>query len=244
MNINKQKIAIIGFGRFGELLARILKPYGDIFVVTKRNVKIKGCRLIAYTDLTEMDWVIPAVPISSLEEVLKDIKPFLRRGSLLMDVCSVKVYPCRWLKKYAPKDVEILGCHPMFGPDSAKNGLKGLQIVVSPLRIKEKRLKEVLVIFKKIGLDIIKATPEEHDKQGSINLSLVHYIGRGLADSGFKDQKIKTAGFDKLMGINENVNNDTWQLFFDIQYFNPYSKKIRKNFLKSLQKIEKKINNK
>lgn len=242
--MKKPNIAIIGFGRFGALLAQILKPFGEISVVSSHKVVAAGIRQIDYSELKSMDWVIPAVPISSLETTLKEIRPHLKSGSLVMDVCSVKVQPCRWLKKHLPTDVEILGSHPMFGPDSAKNGLAGLQVVVCPLRISEKRMGEVLAVFRKLGLKIITATPEEHDKQGAFNLSLVHYLGRALPKSGVKHQPITTRGYERLLEISDNVNNDSWQLFFDMQLYNPYAKSTRQKLVKELGLIEQKIKDK
>lgn len=238
----KKNIVIIGYGRFGGLYAKILAPFGKIFVLSNHKVKDKNINLIDYPDLAKMDWIIVAVPISALEETLKKIKPFLKKGSLVMDVCSVKAYPCKLLKKHIPEDVEIIGTHPMFGPDSAKNGLENLQMVICPLRQSNKTLKELISVFKKLKLKIIRTTAEDHDKQGALNLSLVHYIGRALAESDFKKINITTAGYIRLAEIYENVNNDTWQLFLDMQKYNPYAKKVRKDFLKALEELEKKIN--
>jgi len=237
----KKNIAIIGYGRFGRLLSEILMPFGKISIVTDQKIRNKNLSLIEYPDLERMDWVIPAVPISALESTLKKIAPFLKKGSLVMDVCSVKVYPCKLLKKYVPEGVQIIGTHPMFGPDSAKNGLEGLQMVICPLRQTAKALREVRVAFSRLKLKIIQITPQDHDKQAAKNLALVHFIGRALKMIGVQKQKITTLGYERLLGINETVNNDTWQLFFDMQKYNPYAGKVRSDFLKGLLAFEKKI---
>ena len=144
------KIAIIGYGRFGRLLADILKPYGQVHVLTEKNLEDDGLKRIAKEDLKDMDWVIPAVPISALSDILLQIKDDLKPGSLLMDVCSVKVKPCEWLRECAPENVSLLGSHPMFGPDSAKDGIDGLQVVLVPLRISEDILNKVKNILHKV----------------------------------------------------------------------------------------------
>lgn len=239
--MQKKKIAIIGYGRFGSLLAKILKPYGKIFVINEVKINSKEITQIDYEQLISMDWIFLAVPTSALEEVLIKIKPFLRENSLVMDVCSVKVYPCKMMMKHLPKNVEILGTHPMFGPDSAKNGLQNLQMVLCPLRIKKQTLKDILQVFKNLKLKIIQTNPEMHDKQGAYNLSLVHFLGRGLGKMGLSQQEITTLGFQRLLAVNETVNNDTWQLFHDIQNFNPYAKKVRNDFLRALEFINKKV---
>lgn len=241
MSSKKLKIAIIGFGRFGKSLAEILAPYCQIFIISQKNINDKKFQQIDYSDLKNIDITIPAVPISVLKNTLKKINPFLKNGSLVMDVCSVKVYPCKWLRKYLPENIEILGSHPMFGPDSARKGLKGLQIIFCPLRISDEKFKEIKNIFQKLNLKIIEMIPEEHDKQSAISLVLVHFIGRALKNNQIKQQKISTLGFKKLLQACDNVTNDSWELFCDMNNYNPYAKKIRKKFIESLQKINLEI---
>ncbi|MFH1745244.1 MAG: prephenate dehydrogenase [bacterium] len=236
--MKKISFAIIGYGRFGELFAKILAPFGNVLIVSKR--KIKGVRQIKYNDLKNIDVVIPTVPISKFEEVIKKIAPHLKKKSLVMDVCSVKEIPCKIMKKYIPKSIEILGTHPMFGPDSTKNGLCGLQIAICPLRISKGTMSRTQKMFKKMGLKIIGTTPREHDRQAAKCLALVHFLGRGLAKA-IKKQNITSLGYERLLAVNETVNNDTWQLFFDMQHFNPYSARERKKFIQELKKIDQKI---
>ncbi len=235
-----RKIAIIGFGRFGELLAGILKDHGEIHIMSQSGHS-GAFPLIQKEQLGEMDWIIPAVPISALEDTLKEIASEIRPGTLVMDVCSVKVKPCEWLLKHMPSEVEVIGSHPMFGPDSAKNGLKGLQMVLCQLRSSEKTLEEVRELFGNLGLKLIETTPEEHDIQAANCLGLVHFLGRGLDEMKLKKQEITTMGFDRLLAVNETVANDTWQLFLDMQYYNPYAAGARQRLMEALAAVEAKI---
>lgn len=235
------KIAIIGYGRFGKLLSGILAPYGEIFISEKKPIRDKSINLIQQKELILMDWVILAVPISELEKILEDIKPHLKKGCLVMDVSSVKVHPCRWLKRHLPRQVEILGTHPMFGPDSAKDGLEGLKIVVCPVRISSNKLKELTRIFKDMKLEVIRTTPKKHDQEAAKSLSLVHFLGRALGMMKIGKQNITTLGYERLLLVNETVNNDSWQLFLDMHRYNPYARKIRRKFLEEAGKIDRKI---
>jgi len=235
-----KKIAIIGYGRFGQLLEKMLSPYGEVYI-TSRRVNVKINNRIQFSDLKNMDLVIPAVPISKFEEVVKSINPYLKQGSLVMDVCSVKVEPCRWLKKHIDKNIEILGSHPMFGPDSIKGGYENLQIVLCPIRISAKKLQLVKSIFRDLELKIISATPKEHDRQSAKSLALVHFVGRGLDSAKIKKQNISSLGFERLLTVNETVCNDTWQLFIDMTNYNPYAQVVRDKFIKSLISLNKKI---
>lgn len=242
MNNKKKKIAIIGHGRFGKLLAEMLLPFGEIMVVTSQENIDENFTKIDYSDLGAADWVIPSVPISTLEEVLQKINKIIKKGALVIDVCSVKVLPCKWLRENISEDIEIIGTHPMFGPDSAKNGFSGLQIVLCPLRISEENLDEMRNIFGKLELRITETTPEEHDRQVAKSLGLVHFLGRGLNRLGVGKQEISTVGFERLLAVNETVNNDTWQLFLDMHQYNPYTSEVREEFIAKLKQLNNEIN--
>jgi prephenate dehydrogenase len=239
-------IGIIGFSRFGQLLAKILKPYAEVIVCNRSDKSLEakelGVEWSSLEQVSQCDWVIVSVAISATEEMIKQIAPLLKKGNLVTDVCSVKVLPSQWLEKYISQDNEIMATHPMFGPDSAKNGTKDLQWVLCPLRISESTLDKVKDVLNKLEVKIIETTPEEHDREAAVSLSLVHFIGRGLEESGFKEQEIKTLGFERLLRVMETVTNDSFQLFLDMQKYNPYAKEARERFIESLQKVDDKIN--
>jgi prephenate dehydrogenase len=234
------KIAIIGYGRFGRLFADIIKPCGEIFAMTEQPLE-DGVSRVVLEGLSDMDMVIPAVPISALEAILKKIKPHLKPGVILMDVCSVKVNPCECLLEHGPLDAQLIGSHPMFGPDSTKNGIEGLQMVFTPLRADAAVYEKVKGIFEAMKLKIIETTPEEHDRQAANCLALVHFLGRGFGRMEIRNQEITTLGYDRLLAVNETVNNDTWQLFLDMQEFNPFAGEVRQRLMEELKKLDNEI---
>jgi len=254
---NKRKITIgiIGFGNFGRLVASILKKDFKIRVYHYRNSKEDNIvarkiniELCGLSQTLDSDIVVLCVPISKTKEVIKRIAPRLKPGTLVLDTCSVKTYPCAWLKKYMPKDIEIMGTHPMFGPTTSKFNLEkqswrlaGLQIVLCPLRIKKERREAVINYFKKLGLKVIITTPEDHDKQNAKTLSLVHYIGRSLLGAGIGEQKIYTRGYLDLLSILPHTTSDNWQLFYDMNNYNPYARKVMKKFQEASFKIEDRL---
>jgi prephenate dehydrogenase len=239
------KIGIIGFSRFGQLLAKILKPYAEVSVFNRTDksklIEELGYESVSLKDACQCDWVIVAVAISATEDMIKKVAPLLKKGSLIMDVASVKVFPAKWLNSYISPDNQIMATHPMFGPDSAKEGTKGLQWILCPLRISDDNLNKVQEILNKIEVKIIKTTPDDHDKQTAISLALVHFVGRGLEEFGFVKQEISSLGFERLLKVNETVTNDSWQLFLDMQQFNPYTKETRKKLIKDFKAVNKKI---
>jgi prephenate dehydrogenase len=73
-------------------------------------------------------------------------------------------------------------------------------------------------------------------------LALVHFIGRGLGAMEVGVQEITTMGFERLLKVEETVENDTWQLFEDINKYNPYTKDVRLKLINKLQEINEKLN--
>jgi prephenate dehydrogenase len=235
----KMKIAIIGYGRFGSLLAKLLKPYGQIFVMEKKNIRFSE-KKVSLEGLKDMDMIIPAVPISSLEKVLKQIERYLSPGTIVMDVASVKVLPCQWLSNMR-KDLEVVGCHPMFGPDSAVNGLKGLQTIICPLRIKHDTLKKIKDIWTDMGVSVMVTSPRQHDQEAAKSLAMVHFLGRGLTKLKVGPQTISSLGFERLLKVNETVENDTLELFIDMNRYNPFAQTIRQKYLSALSLIDREL---
>lgn len=234
-----KSIGIIGFGRFGRMAQRYLKKDFKVYVYDKFYKKDMNC--VSLEEICRKDIIIISVPVSSFEEVLAEIKELVKKDAILIDVCAVKEYTCNLMEKYMPHCVEILGTHPLFGPDSAKKSLKGRKIVLSPVRIKKDTLCSIKDYLRKRGLSLIELSPEEHDRQISRSLVLTHFIGRAMIDMGLTSQPVDTLGYQRLLKILSTVQNDTWELFCDMNKYNKYSEGIRNNFLDSLKRIDENI---
>ena len=238
-------IGIIGFGRFGKLTARYLAEDFEVFVFnrTDRSAEIKkvGARSASLKTVCQQKIVILCVPISTFKKVLAEIGPLLKNDGVVVDVCSVKVYPTQWMKERLPESVSILATHPIFGPDSASDSLKNHKIFLSPIKINETQYQKIKTYLASKELVLIESTPEDHDEQIAISLALTHYIGRALSEFGAAPLNIDSEGYKRLLHILEVVENDTWQLFYDMQRYNPYAAKKRSDFIEAMQKIDKQI---
>lgn len=180
-----------------------------------------------------------SVPISAMPEVTKKIALFLKKNALVFDVCSVKTWPCKIMKKNLPKHISIIGTHPLFGPDSAKKTLKGHVVAVTPIRTSQKHLHALLKFLKSLGLQVVKTTPRHHDKIVAKTQALVHFLSRSLPP--ITPERLSTSTYRTLAKIFDDLQHDTMQLFFDMQTKNPYAKKIRKDFLSRAYRVNKKI---
>ncbi len=144
-------IGIIGFGRFGQFIARTFAKHGKIVVTSRSDYSdVANGMGATYVPLDDpetflekdLDVVIMAVSILSFESTIKNLVPALRarvartgKGPLLVDVLSVKEHARQIMLKYLPEECDILCTHPMFGPDSGRNGWHNLNFVYEKTRI-------------------------------------------------------------------------------------------------------------
>lgn len=236
------QVGIIGFGRLGKLLSRYLSQDFDLKIYEVRDLKDEiekcGAKVATLEEIGQCPLIIPMVPIGKLQTVLKEISSHIRKDALVIDVCSVKSLPLEWMKMHLPSTVQILGSHPMFGPDSAKETLFGAKIVLCPERIEEKLYSKIKSYLNAHGLKIIESTGEEHDRQISQSLLLTHFVGHGLIETKAKQLSIDTKGYRRLMKILQTVENDSWELFEDMNKYNPYAGQTLTSFCDQLEKIK------
>ena len=239
------KIGVIGFGRLGKLICHYLSKDFDLFIHDivdhKGEIEKMNAKCVSFSEASKCSIIIPLVPISEFESVIKKMNNFIKKDSLVIDICSVKVHPVEVMKKYLPESIQILASHPMFGPDSAADTLFGNKIALCPVRINDNLYNDIKHYLESFGIKLIETTPEEHDKEISSSLLLTHFIGRSLMDFGAKELKIETKGYRRLMKILFTVQNDTWQLFEDMNKFNPYAKETLLKFSNSIQTIKQRI---
>ena len=147
-------IGIIGFGRFGQFIAKSFAKYGHVIGTSRSDytqlAEEIGVSYIPLSDLQsfvveeDLDVIVIATSIVSFEDTVKDLVPHLKQRMdvkgkdscpLIVDVASVKEHPRSILLDTLPQECDILCTHPMFGPDSAKDGWHGQTFVYEKTRI-------------------------------------------------------------------------------------------------------------
>ncbi|OVA11864.1 Prephenate dehydrogenase [Macleaya cordata] len=128
------KIGIIGFGNFGQFLARAFQRQGHSIVATSRSDYSDYCLNNGIEFFRDVDGLCEAQPdvvlvcssIVSTENVVRGI-PFhkLKPDTIFADVLSVKQFPRNLFLEVLPEEFGILCTHPMFGPNSGEIAGKG-----------------------------------------------------------------------------------------------------------------------
>ncbi len=128
-----------------------------------------------------------------------------------------------------PEHVEILGSHPLFGPQSAKSGLRGRKIALCPVRGTSFR-RIAAFLRARFGLDVIVTTPEAHDREAAVAQGITHLVARVLTRMEPLPERLTTRSFDLLVEAAAMVRNDAPSVYHAIERENPFAAEVRSRF--------------
>jgi prephenate dehydrogenase len=231
-------IGIFGFGAFGCLTARHLSDHFPVLVHDVNPDAVSAyvseaahgnIRAADILSVAKCDIVILAVPVTEMRSVIATISPYLRTGAIVLDVGSVKMEPAQAMLEGLPDHVEIIGTHPLFGPQSARDGISGLKIAICPVRgYKFRRIAAFLRLV--LRLKVFVVTPEVHDREAAVVQGVTHLIAKVLARMDPLPVRMTTASFDLLVKATEMVRYDAPSVFWAIENENPYAGAVREQF--------------
>lgn len=240
-------VGVYGLGRFGLLAAGYLAQHTRVLGYDRQPLptdrRTEEIQIVGEAQLLkESDYLLLAVPISSLEGALKDIDKHLgERRPVVIDTCSVKVEPARLMKEILPPGTPIIATHPLFGPDSAGLTLDGQMIVTWNVSASSARYNEVLTFLRDLGLTTLEMAPLEHDRQAAESQGLTHFLGRVMEAMDVEPGPADTLGTRLLHQVREQTCNDTRELFQDLQRYNPFCLDMRRALRRAMHTVEKQI---
>nr|KYP73106.1 hypothetical protein KK1_005719 [Cajanus cajan] len=184
--------------------------------------------------------ILICTSILSLSKVLTSmpLTP-LKTPTLFVDVLSVKEHPRDLLLRVLPEESDILCTHPMFGPDSGKDGWKDLTFVYDKVRIRDEAIcSNFLQIFASEGCRMLQMSCEEHDKLAAKSQFITHTIGRTLAELDIKSTPIDTKGFQTLVQLKETTTRDSFDLYSGLFIHNRFAVQELENLERALQRVK------
>lgn len=241
------RIGIIGYGDFTKVICEYLAPYANIIVSSRRHEMGDagfGASFAPLAEVLECPVIIPSFPSQFFEEFFSEYGKSIRTDSLVIDVCSVKVRPLGVLERLLPATCQIIGTHPMFGPASiAKNGgTRGLKCVVAPVRTTDEQLNQLEdFLARALGLEVLRRTPDEHDREMAYVQGLSHYIGRVMDGMRIPDSQLATLAYEDLLDMKRIQGQDSWELFMSIMHDNPYAKEVHEAFLTACEQLDQSL---
>ena len=229
------RVSIIGFGRFGAMLHSLLSKGFEVDVFDKNSIDNSDVNEVSLEDALQNETIFIAVPIRDFENLVKDISKKISSGKTVIDVCSVKVFPKKVMLDNLSNETDIIATHPLFGPDSLKDS--GSVMTMESVRNTFGRYDFWKNYFESQNILIEEISAEEHDMMAARSQGLTHFVGRVIDDFGTNQTRIDTEGYKALHKLVNQTCNDTWELFEDIQNFNPFTEKMISELNESFEKI-------
>jgi prephenate dehydrogenase len=184
------KTAILGAGKMGVWFAKFCKENGETVVLADRKAQklpklakeLEVKTTVNFTEaVKEAELIIVCVSISSFEEVIKTIAPYIRDGQVVMDICSIKEYPVKVMHENIKHGL-VLGTHPLFGPGSS--GVKGKAYILTPTNPEEEKYADKFKGWlEKVEARVFIMPPKKHDELISVVLGLPHFLGLAVCEA-------------------------------------------------------------
>jgi prephenate dehydrogenase len=229
------KVSIIGYGRFGAMLHALLSKGFEVDVYDKKRVNNSDVNEVSLAKALQNETIFIAVPIRDFESLIHEVKNDIQGKKTVIDVCSVKVFPKNVMIENLSSQIDIIATHPLFGPDSLKDS--GSVMTMESVRDLHGRFEFWKNYFKSQNITIEEISAEEHDMMAARSQGLTHFIGRVIDDFGTDQTRIDTEGYKALHKLVNQTCNDSWELFEDIQSYNPYTQKMVSELSESFKKI-------
>lgn len=224
-------IGIVGFGAFGQLMAEHLRPRFPVLAfdvaANAARAEALGVPIVPFETVASCAVVILSVPVGEMRDVVERLAPLLRPGTVVVDVGSVKIEPAGIMDQLLPRDVEVVATHPLFGPQSARDGIRGQRIAICPIRGRRFR---VAAMCRMLGLDVIMTTPEAHDRDIAQVQGITHLVASVLVRMELQPTRMTTRSFERLMSAIDMVRHDAPEVFQAILRGNPYAGDILTRF--------------
>ena len=234
-------VGIIGFGRFGKVLANILQK--GFYIKAYDLNPNDGFHGVEFTDLKSVlkeKVVFISVPIRHFESVILEISSKLNDGTTIIDVCSVKKHPVDIMEANLPDNVGIIATHPMFGPDSFRSNNR-LKMMMSETKDIYDQFNFWRRFFSDQGIHIIEMSADQHDRMAAQTQGVTHFLGRRLKEYGIRKTSMDTQGFCDLLDLVDQTCNDTWELYTDLQRYNPFTEDMIDKLKLAMESLDNRL---
>lgn len=251
----KMNVGIIGGSDgLGKTLIYYFRDEFDVFITGRdhnKGLNVARELNVNYVKSNEelaglSDILIVSVPINFTPGVIREVAPFMKDGSLMVDVTSVKEEPARVMGEVLKDSVEFIPTHPIFGPRTTE--LDNQVIVLTPT-VKGKWYSKVYDFLSSRNMRVIETTAEKHDFMMSIVQVLTHFsfistasaIEKLQVDLG-ETEDYESPIYNLMIDMIARIVAQNPYLTYYIQSMNNNGPKIRNTFADAVLELRDAIN--
>ena len=244
-----------GSDGLGKTLIYYFRDEFDVFITGRDHNKGKNVADEAGVNYIESnaglanisDMLIISVPMQYTCDVIREVAPFMKKGSVMIDVTSVKEEPSKTMAEVLPDSIEYIPTHPIFGPRTTN--LDNQVIVLTPDK-KGKWYDKVYKYLESKNMRVIETTAKKHDFMMSIVQVLTHFsfISTASAIEKLKVDISETEDYESpiynlMIDMIARIVSQNPYLTYNIQSMNLNGEKIRNTFADSVIELRDVINN-
>ena len=254
IKVINMKIGIIGGSDgLGKTLVYYFRDEFDVTITARDHQKGRKVAdelnvnyIESNTQLAETsDMLIISVPINNTPSVIREVAPFMKKGSVMIDVTSIKEEPLKAMEEYLPPNVEYIPTHPIFGPRTTE--VDNQIIALTPTK-KGKWYPKVYNYLAGKNMRIIETTAKHHDYMMSIVQVLTHFsfISTASAMEKLKVDINETEDYESpiynlMIDMIARIVSQNPYLTYYIQTMNNNGPKIRKAFSDAVDELREAI---
>ena len=183
----------------GSFAKAFKKRYPSVFICGYARSKKSYNKLkkLSFLDRVERDYkkvvkdtdlVILALPVYTIINIFQKISPYLKKGSIVIDLGSTKKLIEKTASRYLSKDINFIGCHPLCGGEkrgvefSKDNLYQGARCLITS-SFSKKAAQVVRKIWESLGCKVSYISSSNHDKLLSCISHIPHAISFVITDS-------------------------------------------------------------
>jgi prephenate dehydrogenase len=245
------KVAVVGTGRMGIGLSRLLKGHCDLAICSRNDQKAKAAarRLGIKASTMERcaagcDILIAAIPTGELLSFAKQFSGMMQPGTLFVDISSVKCGVVKPISDLLPQAIEYVSVHPLFA--SARVRPRNVVCISVRSDLWGPRLEELL---SSSGMCVTRSTPEEHDRAMAAIQVLNHFayltLKNALKELGYGPsmRPFHTHAFAKTLATMRMMEKNMETILL-IQKLNEYAPWAREVFISEAEKLNTELSGK
>ncbi len=211
MSILFERMAIVGVGLIGGSLAKAVKEkklVGEVLGVGRSEERLESARKLGIIDrysgrindiLGEADLVVVAGPVGVIVDLIREMIPFLKKGTIITDVGSVKKKIVEEVEAFIPGSLYFVGGHPIAGTEnsgfeaSLSTLFEGRKCIITPVSTTDSHaLERVKELWTQVGSIVACMDSEEHDEVFAAVSHLPHIVAYSMVNS-----LLNAKGFEK-----------------------------------------------